>query len=65
LGHSTSELEHRLQLTQSIISNLKYIRTESAGLDELGEKIASVATALRLLREMEQERNPPAPKEAA
>jgi predicted transcriptional regulator len=63
LSYSTDELERRLQLTQSIISNLKYIRAESVGLDELVEKIASVAAAMRLLREVE-ERNPPAASDA-
>jgi len=56
LGYSTEELERRLRLTERIVANLEIIRAESAGLDELAEKIASVATALKLLREMEQER---------
>jgi len=59
---STAELRERLALTKAIRENLEYIKTESAGLDEPAEKIGSVAAALRLLREMEQERNP---KEAA
>ena len=56
LSYSATELEHRQQLTQSVVDNLAIIRAESAGLDLLAEKIASIATALRLLREMEQER---------
>jgi hypothetical protein len=51
LSYSTDELVHRVELTQQIVANLKIIREESAGLDELAEKIASTATALRLLRE--------------
>jgi hypothetical protein len=53
LGYSTDELVHRLELTQQIIRNLGIIREQSAGLDELAEKIASTATALRLLRDLE------------
>jgi hypothetical protein len=52
MRYSTSELEHRLELTKKIISNLRFIRAESAGLEALEEKIAFIATALRLLKEL-------------
>jgi hypothetical protein len=48
----STELEHRLELTQKIISNPRFIRAESAGLEALEEKIAFITTALRLLKEL-------------
>ncbi|MFZ0418426.1 MAG: hypothetical protein WAM04_09980 [Candidatus Sulfotelmatobacter sp.] len=65
MGHTTPDLEHRLRLVQKIVADLKFIDTEIARLGGLAEKVAGIATALRLLREMERERNPPTPKEAA
>jgi len=61
-NHSVEQLERRLRLAQSIGADLKFISAELARLGELAEKIERVAAALRDLRE--QERNPPAPKDA-
>jgi len=63
--YSTEELRERKALTEAIIANLKIIREQAVGLDELGEKIASLATALRLLRELEQEQERGAKDDAA
>jgi hypothetical protein len=54
LRFSTAELERRKQLTESIVENLKVIRAEGARLGQLEERVESVATALRLLRELDQ-----------
>jgi hypothetical protein len=63
LHYGTQELEHRLRVAQETVANLKIIAEQSVGLDLLGERIASLACALRLLRELEQERT--WPKDAA
>jgi len=57
------ELGARLELIQKVSIELKLIHAEVARLAELAERIERVATALRELGE--QERNPPAPKDAA
>ncbi len=48
-NYSVEQLERRLHLAQSIGAELKFIRTEIAGLSELAEKIERVGAALREL----------------
>jgi hypothetical protein len=48
LGLSNEELQHRLELTRQIVANLAIIREESVGLNVIGERVASLATALKL-----------------
>lgn len=62
-NYSVEQLERRLRLVQNIGADLKFIRAEIAKLGEVAERVERVAAALRELRE--QERNPPAPKDAA
>jgi hypothetical protein len=55
----TTELEKSERLTAAIAANVKFIHDDTTDLDRLGHKLADLATALQLTRELVAELNLP------